>query len=122
MRSQNLARLSPSASFLFAATRLAGTGPRLSEEFQKARERFQQRHQEYNRELYSSDKIEWTRRGPKMKDPDWFNPDELPRFRLLEESLSDSFNAASFDMLLLVVFNVLFFMLSYAFFLRYDVT
>ena len=28
----------------------------------------------------------------------------------------------AFDMLLLAVFNVLFFMLSYAFFLRYDVT
>jgi ABC-type transport system involved in multi-copper enzyme maturation permease subunit len=47
---------------------------------------------------------------------------DVPRFHLFEESLEDSFNAASFDMLLLVVFNVLFFMLAYAVFLRYDIT
>ena len=120
--SQNLARVSPSASFLFAATRLAGTGPRLSEAFQQARKRFQESREQYNREFYRSDKVEWTRQGPKMKDPDWFNPDDLPRFRILKEPLSESFNAASFDLLLLVVFNVLFFMLSYVFFLRYDIT
>ena len=119
-RSQNLARLSPSASFLFAATRLAGTGPRLSDHFREARERFQQRHQEYRRGLY--DNVEWSRQGPIVVDPDWFKPSELPRFQLLEESLGDSFSVASFDMLLLVVFNVLFFMLAYSFFLRYDAT
>ena len=54
--------------------------------------------------------------------PDWFKPDDLPRFDMQAERLNDSFNAALFDVLLLVVYNVLFFMLSYVFFLRYDIT
>jgi len=38
------------------------------------------------------------------------------------QRLDDSIDAALMDILLLLVFNVLFFMLSYMFFLRYDVT
>ena len=124
--SKNLARLSPSASFLFAATRLAGTGPQLSEHFQKARERFQEGHQEVRnnlfRTLYESGRMERVNGRMVVKDKDWFQPDDLPRFRLLTESVSDSFNQALFDILLLVVFNVLFFMLAFVFFLRYDIT
>lgn len=118
---QNLARLSPSASFLFAATRLAGTGPDLYALFQKAQERFQQTHQEYLQSIYVSG-VEWTPNGPQVKNPDWFRPEALPRFSLFAEPLGDCFNAAFFDVLLLAVYNALFFMLAYAFFLRYDIT
>ena len=59
---------------------------------------------------------------PVMSDPDWFKPDELPRFRMFEETLTDSFDAALYDILLLLLYNALFFLLSYLFFLRYDVT
>ncbi|SVB02496.1 uncharacterized protein METZ01_LOCUS155350, partial [marine metagenome] len=38
------------------------------------------------------------------------------------EATRAAIDAAMFDILLLVVFAVLFFMLSFAFFLRYDVT
>ena len=119
---QNLARISPSASYLFASTRLAGTGPDLFATFQKAHERFQQSQQEYQNDLFRSDKIEWDRSGPKANDPEWFRADDLPRFEMKAERLNDSFNAALFDILLLVIYNVIFFMLSYVFFLRYDVT
>ena len=39
-----------------------------------------------------------------------------------KQRLDDAIEAALMDILLLLVFNVLFFMLSYLFFLRYDVT
>jgi len=124
--SQNLARLSPSASFLFSATRLAGTGPTLFAHFQKAKERFQKQHEEYRRdvfqELYRSGRAEFSQGRVQVKDRDWFQLDDLPRFRMFAETLSDSFNAALFDILLLAVFNVLFFMLAFVFFLRYDIT
>lgn len=124
--SKNLARLSPSASFLFAATRLAGTGPQLSENFQKSRARFQQEHQELRsnlfRTLYESGRAEWTNGRMLVKDTDWFQPNDLPRFRMFAEDVTTSFNQALFDILLLVVFNVLFFMLAFVFFLRYDIT
>jgi ABC-type transport system involved in multi-copper enzyme maturation permease subunit len=120
---KNLARLSPSASFLLAATRLAGTGPDLYGRFSRGQRRFQRDFGEYIQGFWRNQgQVEWTQNGPKMKDPDWFKPEELPRFRLVSENVGDSFDAALFDVLLLVVYNVLFFMLAYIFFLRYDVT
>ena len=120
--SQNLARVSPSASFLFAATRLASTGPSLYRFFQQAQEKFSAAAQEFQRGMFDNNLVEWSRQGPQVKDPNWFNADNLPRFKIFEERLGDSFNEVLFDILLLAIYNVLFFMLSYTFFLRYDVT
>ena len=120
--SKNLARLSPSASYLFAATRLAGTGPDLFDHFQKALERFHRGHEEFRHRMFDRDTMEWTQSGRKVKDPDWFEVGNLPHFDMFSENLGDSFDAALFDILLLAVFNVLFFMLSYTLFIRYDVT
>jgi len=57
-----------------------------------------------------------------VKDPEWFNIEEIPRFKMLEEGLDDSLDAAMTDLLLLAIYNVVFLMASYLFFLRYDVT
>ena len=57
-----------------------------------------------------------------LEDEDWFDPGDVPRLSVFSESLSEAFDAALFDILLLAVFNVLFFLLSYVLFLRYDVT
>lgn len=119
--SQNLARLSPSASYLFAVTRLSGTGPALFGHFANAVERFQQGHQEFRQQLFRGGTISWTRAGPQAPEG-WFDPDDLPRLQVFTEGASEALDAALFDILLLAVFNVLFFMLSYVFFLRYDVT
>ncbi len=119
---KNLARLSPSACSLLAMTHLAGTGPVLFEQFHQALERYQEQHQSYMQGFYRSQKVEFTRDGPVMKEKDWFKPDDLPRFRMFEESLMESLDAALFDILLLLLYNVVFFMLSYLFFLRYDAT
>lgn len=113
---QNLARLSPSASFLFAATRLAGTGPVLAEYFDQAMTRYQHEHRRFRRELYA------VTIGDDRRESDWLRAEDLPRFSVALEQVADSLAAALFDVLLLLVFNVLFFMLAYTFFLRYDVT
>ena len=121
--SQNLARVSPASSYLFAVTRLAGTGLLLAEQFNNARDRFKRDMEDYRRNvLYNRDNFDWTPGGLTAKNPDWFDPGDLPRFDLFRESLNNSLNAALFDGLLLVVFNVVFFMGSYLFFLRYDIT
>ena len=120
--SQNLARVSPSASFLFATTRLAGSGPVLYRFFRQAQEKFSEAAQQFQRSMFNRDLVEWSPQGPKVKDPNWFKPDDLPHFEIFEERIGDSFNEALFDILLLVIYNVLFFMLSYTFFLRYDAT
>ncbi len=118
--SQKLARLSPSASFLFAATRLAGTGPELAASFHEALERYREDERKY-REGLPMEKNRHTGLL-EIKNEDWFKPDELPRFRLLEESLGASVEAALLDVLLLVLFNVVFVMLSFICFLRYDIS
>lgn len=120
--SQNLARLSPSASYLFAVTRLSGTGPSQFAHFSAAVERFQESHQEFERSAYSGGSIRFTRQGVEGVPDDWFDADAVPRLQVFQEGPSEAFDAALFDILLLTVFNVLFFMLSYLFFLRYDVT
>ena len=111
----------PSASFTFAATRLAGTGPELSEYFNQAQQRFKQGYEQYWDDFWNRGIVTWTDTGPEVRDPDWYNPEQVPRFQVFSESLADSFDAASFDLLLLVLFNVVFFMAAYASFLRYDV-
>jgi len=119
--SQNLARLSPSASYLFAVTRLAGTGPTLAEDFVRADQRFRESVEEYMNHMYREG-VDWGPQGPIVKDPEWFNIEEIPRFKMLEEGLDDSLDAAMTDLLLLAIYNVVFLMASYLFFLRYDVT
>ena len=122
--SQNLARLSPSAGYLLAATRLAGTGPDLFAHFSDAVERFHGAHDDFRSQMYRN--VTWRSgpggHGPEMEKDDWFDPDDVPRLSVFSESVSEAFDAALFDILLLVVFNVLFFLLSYVLFLRYDVT
>ena len=119
--SQNLARLSPSASYLFAVTRLSGTGPSLFAHFSAAVERFQEGHRELEMRAYRDGSITFTREGPQVPGG-WFDADAVPRLQVFREGATEAFDAALFDILLLTVFNVLFFMLSYVFFLRYDVT
>ena len=97
-------------------------GPSYSITSQKALERYHDGHDKFRRSLWDRDIVEWSDEGPQVKDPDWFDASALPHFDMFSENLRDSFDAALFDILLLTVFNVLFFMLSYAFFLRYDVT
>ena len=119
--SQNLARLSPSASYLFSVTRMAGTGPSMLSNFSAATERFQADHHEFEMRAYRDGSVTWTRDGPQVPD-DWFDADAVPRLQMFQEGAMEALDAALFDIFLLVVFNVLFFMLSYLFFLRYDVT
>ena len=121
-RSQNLARISPAACFLFAATRLAGTGPELAIKFRTAQRQFQDADEEYSNWLWHGKHLKWRDGERYMRDENWFQREALPRFHMTREVMSDRVDAASFDMLLIVLFNVLFFMVSYAAFLRYDVT
>ncbi|MBT3345816.1 MAG: ABC transporter permease subunit [Gemmatimonadetes bacterium] len=120
--SKGLARLSPSASYLFAVTRLAGTGPILFDRFRDAHDRFQEAQQDWRSELFNSGKIQYGPGGPTVNEADWFDADSIPRFTMYSENTRQAIDAAMFDILLLVVFAVLFFMLSFVFFLRYDVT
>jgi ABC-type transport system involved in multi-copper enzyme maturation permease subunit len=113
--SRTLSRLSPSASFTYATTGLAGTGVDLFGRFRQGYERFRSEFREYGEQLN-------VKRNDDKLPENWFQKDDIPAMKILPARLDDALTTAFTDLLLLAVFNVLFFMGSYLFFLRYDVT
>ena len=116
--SRNLSRISPSASFVFAVTDLAGTGVGLFDAFRRGHRRFTDEFREWGWEWTSA----FRENDDKHPDEGWFQLESIPSLRVDEARLDDTVDAVLMDVLLLLVFSVLFFMLSYLFFLRYDVT
>ena len=78
---------------------------------------------------YRSELIQYLRDQNAFASEAWYNPeagekinkDGIPLFRERPESLSASIKRAIFDILILVLLNVVFFFLTYLSFLRYDV-
>ena len=113
--SKNLSRLSPSASFTYASTDLANTGVVLFANFKRSVKRYEDAFREWGEDWH--DKFH----DNELSD-NWFRMDQIPSLTMLPSHLDDTIDAVLLDILLLVVFNVVFFMLSYTFFLRYDAT
>jgi len=106
---KTLSRLSPIASFMHAAADLAKTGTGLYTRFETAYRRFVDQAIRYVPNGYTP-----------LKQP--IAPQEAPRLEVLEPNFADTFTMIAVDLLLLGIFNVLFFLLAYLFFLRCDVT
>ena len=109
---QYLSRFSPLASFTYAASDLAGTGI-------KDRNRFV--------DLLSDYRVEITRFGMEQRilaneNQDWDSRtiEGYPKFAYEESRIQDRISFS--DILILAVWNILFFMGMYLSFLRYDVT
>ena len=114
--SKTLSRISPSASFRYAATELAETGTGLFSRFNIGYKRFQERFEEYAEDI--DDRLDDDQLGN-----DWLQVDELPGLEMSPSRIEDVIDSMiTVDLLLMVIFNVIFFMAAYVFFLRYDVT
>ena len=107
--SKILARLSPTASFVLITSELAGTGTGFFTRFNQAYERFRAETVDFLPNGYDPN-------AKKVKI------EELPRLELVSAPLEESLATISVDLLLLGLFNVLFFLLTYMLFLRYDAT
>jgi len=114
--SQTLSRLSPAASFRYATTEMAGTGVRHYQDFKKSYKRFHDELEEYG------DEVNDKRDNQGQLPADWFNKDQVPTMRLMSSRLGDTIDAITPDLMLLGVYNLLFFLGAYLFFIRYDVT
>jgi ABC-type transport system involved in multi-copper enzyme maturation permease subunit len=107
-----LGRLSPLASWTYAATAMAGTGPDSYRRLGRATDRLQEQMSEVADSL-------WQRgRGG---DPKPFTLEQIPAFRLEDRPLHEAVRATLADLLILAVLNVLFFLTAFVCFLRYDV-
>ncbi len=113
--SKMLSRLSPSASYTYAATGLASTGVDLSDRFKTSYARF--------RTEYDSWGEEWHYRFHEgVLNPRWFQNEVFPVLQVVPARVDDAIDEVMIELLVIIVLNVLFLMLSYLFFLRYDVT
>jgi ABC-type transport system involved in multi-copper enzyme maturation permease subunit len=113
-----LSRLSPLASLTFATTELANTGLLQMDNLISSSRQF---HNDVSREIHSKGyKDDITGAGMRMS-MSYVNADDIPQFQYQTTSLSNSLQACWVDILLLVLFNVLFFAGAYVGFLRYDV-
>ena len=116
--SKSLSRLSPSASFTYAVTALASTGTGFYSSFRTSYKRFDAEFHDWAGQWYH----EFSQGDGKHPNKDWLQLDALPSMILVPRPMDDALSSATTDIVLLLISNVLLFMLSYTFFLRYDVT
>jgi ABC-type transport system involved in multi-copper enzyme maturation permease subunit len=102
-----IGRVSPSPSWVYSAVALANTGEAARQSLKDANDRFGK----YIDELFRSSQG----RGPE------FSKDRLPEFTVAPPTSGEAVRNALNDVLILSIINVLFFMLSFMVFLRYDV-
>jgi ABC-type transport system involved in multi-copper enzyme maturation permease subunit len=111
--SEVLGRLSPSSSWIFSAYSLIKAGPVAYRNITDGRNRLKKdlEDQWQGIEQY------WRRNG---KPPE-LKPEELPNLKIQFYDTNRAVAGALNDVLLLIIFNALFFMAAFLFFLRYDV-
>lgn len=112
---QTLGRISPSSSWVFAATSLTNTGPQFYHRLESA---VKQTTKAFS-DLHNS--LRERRGGPGNSITGDQLRDQLPRLSLTTTGLEESIKDSLLDILLLLMLNVVFFMLAFLFFLRYDV-
>jgi ABC-type transport system involved in multi-copper enzyme maturation permease subunit len=116
----NLSRISPTCSYTYIVSELSGTGVTEPENFTKNAQRYQDqvKHAVY-------DKIIVKRRGHghKFEYPNEFNPMEalLPEMTYTYPTLTQALQASRFDMILLGLFTILFYALTFMKLNTYDV-
>jgi len=112
---QTLGRVSPSACWIYAASSLANTGPKTYQRLQQSAQRFSQAFADFVRDFFR------TGREPGADDWPRIRAEELPSLKLSLPTATVAINDSLNDVLLLAILNVVFFMLAFVFFLRYDV-
>ena len=112
---QTFGRLSPSASWIYAATALTDTGPAAYGLIQDGAKRVSSSFDECIRTFWRSPRDPQTDRRAR------FEAEQLPSLKLSFPTAKQAIAMAIDDVLLLAIANVVFFMLAFAFFLRYDV-
>jgi len=119
-----LARLSPSAVFSLAASRLADTDLGMKSHYLDEATGYQSSYAGFMKEKtgmnMGSGMVIFTTGGDEEEEKA-INPGELPVFDYTPTPLTEAINGAALDLGLLVIFNLLFFAGAFVRFMRYDV-
>jgi hypothetical protein len=113
-----MSRISPASVYTYASTELARTGFDRQDRFLKAARAYQRGFVQYFNEMM----------GKMMKQTDReeidsmrFDLDGLPAMNFQEAGMAESWNSAKFDLLILFLLLICFFMIAYVGFVRSDV-
>jgi hypothetical protein len=119
---QVLSRVSPSASYVYAATNLAGTGVT---EFRNLSDYTKEYHRQFGdvaSDMYRQERRRQSERTVEQTvGQEAFDVDALPEFKTEGDSFARSLQSSMLDICLLAVFNIAFILVSYVKFMRYDV-
>lgn len=116
---RHLTRLSPVAAYVYANTDIGETGVRHEQRLIDGLRAYQRQFARYVEEKNQNDSggLFWGDSSPVA-----YSIDDLPEFEYRAESLGERLASRAVDILLLVVFGVLFFMGAFVSFLRTDIT
>ena len=119
---RNLSRVSPIASYTYASTDIGGTGVEKEHHLMAALKQYQSALRVYVREKIEQETARTGGRVSWHAGDEGYDVSDIPVFAYIPEELSKRVSMRMTDMLLLVVFAVLFFMAAFVSFLRADVT
>ena len=110
---ETLGRISPSVCWTYAAVALMDAGPEAYRRFEKAKERLEKDMADFERRLRQERRKSGER--PTIAE------EEVPSLQVVWPDIGEAVRSALNDLLILAILNVVFFMLAFMRFLRYDV-
>lgn len=116
----SLARISPSSCFILSANELAGTSFTLNEQFAKQAKQYQNTFEKFQIQKAGDSGSSGFKIYMNGDTREKIKISELPRFIFKATSFVENFSKSLLDILILLVFNFLFFIGAYFTFLKYD--
>jgi hypothetical protein len=116
----NLSRISPISSYTYIVSELSGTGVTEPDNFGRNAQRYQD---QVKQTVYDKIIVKRQRGGERYEYPNEFDPSIalLPEMTYSYQTLAQALQAGRFDIILLGLFNVLFYSLAFIKLSRYDV-
>jgi ABC-type transport system involved in multi-copper enzyme maturation permease subunit len=116
----DLSRISPVSSYTYVVSELSGTGVTEPDNFDHNAQRYQD---QVKQAVYDKTIVKRWRNGEAYEYPNGFDPGDalIPEMTYSYPTLAQTLQAGRLDIILLGLFNVLFFSLAFMKFNRYDV-
>jgi ABC-type transport system involved in multi-copper enzyme maturation permease subunit len=121
-----LSRISPSAAYVYGATHITGTGIADFRALRQDIKRFMREYEDTIRKIREERRKQTKDIEDEAQKQQIMNAkveiEQLPKFRSHARNFNECINSSLIDLVLLVIFNVLFFLGAFLKFMRYDVT
>jgi ABC-type transport system involved in multi-copper enzyme maturation permease subunit len=114
-----ISRISPSACFSLAASNIAGTSLNLVDEYMSQAKNYRNVYKNFqNEKIKAEGGNAFNFFGAQNKNK--IDVKELPQFVFVSPSFSNYFSKSLVDLLVLIIYNIIFFVSSFVAFIKYD--